>query len=209
MNRKAHTTTIERTILTLPPPNLEGMATLEAALLRRRSVREYDNRPIAARDVAQILWAAQGITCVEKGHRTAPSAGALYPLEVYAVVGHVSSLQPGIYHYVPRGHALAMVRPGDLRRELAATAVDHAWIGRPPLIVVITAVFERTTSEYGQRGVGFVYMDAGHTSQNIQLQATAMGMGACAVGAFDEAQVKLVLDTPANERPLLLIPVGL
>lgn len=194
----------------LPQPRLEGALSLEAALARRRSIRDFGERPLTLAEVGQLLWAAQGITAPFRGFRTAPSAGATYPLEVDVVVGEgtVTGLAAGIYRYVPDGHRLEVRVSGDLRERLAAAALGQPWVGQAPVCIAIAAVYERTTARYGERGHRYVYMEAGHAGQNVQLQAEALGLGSVTVGAFRDAQVASILGLPAEEIPLYLLPVG-
>ncbi len=140
------------TTVQLPEPRLKSKVSLEEALLKRRSIREYANLPLTLEDVSQLLWAAQGIT-TEWGGRTAPSAGALYPLEVYLAVGNVENLATGVYKYKPERHELVKVRDDDVRGELAEAALDQNWVREAAIDIVIAAVYERTTKKYGDRGV--------------------------------------------------------
>lgn len=194
-------------ILKLPQPRLKNAISLEEALLQRRSVREYANSPLTLEEVSQLLWAAQGITS-EWGGRTAPSAGALYPLEVYLAVGNVRNLSPGVYKYKPERHELVQVKPDDVRGELAEAALSQAWIKEGAIDIVIAAVYQRTTIKYGDRGVRYVHMEAGHAAQNIYLQAAALNLGMVTVGAFHDDQVKNVMGMLEDEMPLYVIPVG-
>jgi SagB-type dehydrogenase family enzyme len=191
----------------LPTPRARGALSLEEALRARRSVRDYADEPLSLADVAQILWAAQGITD-PRGYRTAPSAGATFPLELYLVVGEVSGLGPGLYRYLPAEHALGPGRSGDLREDLAAASLGQAWVRRAPACLVFTAAFERTTARYGHRGRQYVYMEAGHAAQNVYLQAAALGLGAVAVGAFEDRDVHALLNLPADQELLYLMPLG-
>lgn len=193
--------------ISLPEPRLKSEVSLEETLLKRRSVREYGNIPLTLEEVSQLLWAAQGITS-EWGGRTAPSAGALYPLEVYVAAGSVENLSVGVYKYKPERHQLVKVRDGDVRGELAEAALSQAWVKESAINIVIAAVYERTTRKYGERGVRYVHMEAGHAAQNIYLQATALNLGAVTVGAFHDDQVKEIMDMSENETPLYVIPVG-
>jgi len=145
----------------LPKPVVSSTFSLEQSLAQRRSVRKFKNQPLSLGDIAQILWAAQGITH-PSGYRTAPSAGALYPLEVYLVVGMVDKLYPGIYQYVPRHHSLILMKEGDFREQLSDGALGQRAILRAPAALVIAAVYERTTGKYRKRGIQYVHMDAGH-----------------------------------------------
>ena len=191
----------------LPEPKLKSEISVEEAFLKRRSVREYDNVPLTLVEVAQLLWAAQGITS-EWGGRTAPSAGALYPLEIYVSVGNVEGLGIGVYKYKPEGHELVKVGDKDVRLELSKAALGQAWVREAAIDIVIAAVYERTTKKYGDRGVRYVHLEAGHAAQNICLQATALNLGIVTVGAFDDDQLKDILSMLDNESPLYLIPVG-
>ena len=191
----------------LPEPRLRGNVSIEEALFKRRSVRGYKNEPLTLAEVSQLLWAAQGVTD-DYGFRTAPSAGALYPLEVYLVAGNVSGLSSAVYKYVPGGHSLTRVLDGDLRNELAKVALNQTFIADAPASFVITAVYKRTTGKYGERGIRYVDMEAGHASENLLLQGVALGIGTVTVGAFDDGQVIKLLKLPGDEAPLYIIAAG-
>lgn len=193
--------------ISLPEPQYESGVSVEEALLNRRSVREYTGEPLTVQEVSQLVWAAQGITD-PRGLRTAPSAGALYPLELYVVVGDVEDLAVGVYKYRPQEHELEKVLEGDLRAELAEVALGQASVETAAIDIVVTAVYERTTVKYGDRGIRYVYLEAGHPAQNLCLQATAMDLVIVTVGAFTDDQVKEVLNLPENEHPLYIIPIG-
>jgi len=191
----------------LPEPSFKGNISVEEALKERRSVRVYAEVPLALTDLGQVLWAAQGVTD-ERGHRTAPSAGPLYPLEVYVVAGDVAGLEPGVYHYRPGEHLLIQTAGGDLRAALQAAAVDQAPVGSAPATVVIAAVPDRTTGDFGDRGMRYVFMEAGHAAENVFLQAQAINLGTVTIGSFDDGEVREVLGLPENTTPLYLMPVG-
>lgn len=191
----------------LPAPSWVGTLSLEEALSQRRSVREYAKDPLSLKDVSQLLWAAQGVTGMT-GLRTAPSAGALYPLEVLLVAGDVDGLIPGVYHYVPGPHEVRMIRQGDVRNEIAIAGLNQSALREAPATIVIAGVFSRTTSKYGERGIQYVWMEAGHASQNVYLQAEALGLGTVAIGAFSDDQVRQILLLDTFEEPLYLMPVG-
>jgi SagB-type dehydrogenase family enzyme len=194
-------------VIVLPKPRAESDVPVERALLRRRSVREFRESPLALDEVSQLVWAAQGITGPES-LRTAPSAGALYPLEVYLVAGSVTGLKPGVYRYEPAGHRLASVAQGDRRAELARAALGQQWVRRAPATIVFAAVEARTTWKYGRRGIGYIYIEVGHAAQNVFLQGVALGLGAAVVGAFEEGDAAELLKLPKEARPLYLMPVG-
>jgi SagB-type dehydrogenase family enzyme len=191
----------------LPPASTRGESSLETALDRRESVRSFAEEPLPLKQVAQLLWAAQGVTHAER-YRTAPSAGALYPLEVYLVAGEVEGLPAGTYRYVPASHDLVHVAKGDRRAALAEAALGQTWVGEAPAVLVIAAVFERTRSKYGERAARYVPIEAGAAGQNVLLQATDLGLGSVMVGAFRDEKVSGVVGLREREKPLLLIPVG-
>ena len=191
----------------LPEPRTTGEISIEEAMLHRRSVRRYTKEVITLNDLSQLLWAAQGITS-EEGFRTAPSAGALYPLEVYVVAGNVDGLAGGVYRYQAEGHTLQKVRDGDLRENLSECALNQTQVTDAAADIVFAAVFNRTTAKYGERGVGYVYIEAGHAAQNVYLQAEASGLGVCAVGAFYEPEVSELLALPEDESPIYILTVG-
>lgn len=196
---------ISPAIIALPAPRMKGPLSLEETLLKRRSVRSFKNEAASIDDLSQLLWAAQGITSAE-GPRTAPSAGALYPIEIYAVVSLVTGIEPGIYSYSPRDHALTMHRKGDYRSALSGAALGQNSITEAAFNIVITGVFARTTTKYRERGMQYVWMEAGHAAQNIQLQCEAMELGTACVGAFHDDRVKDILFV--KEDPLYIMPVG-
>jgi SagB-type dehydrogenase family enzyme len=191
----------------LPPPQLEGGKSLTEALRERRSVRSYAAAELSLAEVAQLLWAAQGITSAD-ARRTAPSAGALYPLELYLVAGAVSGFPPGVYHYEAAQHRLVLVASGDPREATAAAAYGQEWIAEAAAAVVIAAVPERTTRKYGGRGIRYVHMEVGHAGQNLLLQAAALGLASVVVGAFDDAALGAALALPQAVQPLAILPVG-
>lgn len=193
----------------LPPPRYDSDVSVEHALMVRRSVREYEDKPLTLDQVSQLAWAAQGITNKRYGFRTAPSAGATYPLEVYIIVKKdgVIGLSEGIYHYLPREHILELIKSGDYSRELMRACLDQEWVASAAINIVITAIYERTTWRYGERGkVRYVHMEAGHVGQNIYLQCVSLQLGCVVVGAFYDEEVKKIL--AVEEEPLYVIPVG-
>lgn len=191
-------------------PRTSGQVSVEEALARRRSIREYVDRPLTIAQLMQLLWAAQGVTLPQYGFRTAPSAGGTYPLEVYVITkpSGVEGLEAGVYHYESRDHRLVKRITGDFSGQLMAAALDQAWVGSAPMNFVITAVFDRTTGKYGERGVRYVWQETGHAAQNIYLQAVALGLGNVVVGAFHDAEVQRMLQLSDQEKPAYVIPVG-
>ena len=194
-------------IVALPRPSVTGSKPLEHLLAQRRSVRDYRSTTIELARIGQLLWAAQGITD-SQGFRTAPSAGALYPLELYVVAGRIEGLTEGIYHYDPRHHQLTKTRDGDLRLELAKAALSQDWMKDASAIIVFTADYERTTKKYGNRGKRYVHIEVGHAAENLFLQTEALELVTIVVGAFNDAAVARLLELPGDVEPLLLMPVG-
>lgn len=189
----------------LPEPRYESEMSVEEALKSRRSIRVYKDEPLTLTNLSQLLWVAQGITA-DWGGRTAPSAGATYPLEVYVVVGEVENLEDGLYHYNPKTHTITKKKHGDLRNELANAALGQDMLRKAPISFILTAIYGRTTGRYGERGIRYVHMEVGHVGQNIYLQAETLGLGTVVVGAFYDDRVK---DTfGIAEEPLYIIPVG-
>jgi SagB-type dehydrogenase family enzyme len=194
----------------LPQPHTIGQVSLEEAIKRRRTIRSFSSASLTLDQLSQLLWAAQGITEERGFKRAAASGGALYPMDIYAVVGRaaVEGLQPGIYHYEPEGHTISLLLEGDLREYLARASLHQMWMARAPLNLVVTAEYSRITSKYGERGVRYALMEAGHVSQNIFLQAEALGLGAGIVGAFHDDEVIQVMKILQSHEPLLIMPVG-
>lgn len=204
-------------LVRLPAPRLDGPMSVERAIQGRRSVRAFSGEALTLAELSQVLWAAYGITqprpdgpaFLRGGLRAAPSAGGLYPLEIVVVAGQVTGLPAGIYRYVSEKHALLPLRDGDRRLDLCQAALGQSWIRQTPAAIVYAAVFERTTKKYGQRGRDrYVCMDAGHSCENVYLQAQALGLGCCIAGAFDDDRVKQVLNMAAAEEPLCILAVG-
>jgi len=191
--------------INLPSPDFKGKVSVEEALKIRRSIRSYKSVPLTIKELSQILWATDGKTA-DWGGRTAPSAGATYPLEIYVVIGNVEGLKPGLYYYEIDTHSLKLIKEGDLRAELSKAALNQSSVRTAPIVIVISGIFERTTSRYGKRGERYVYMEVGHCGQNVHLQAEALGLGTVMIGAFDDERVKRVLGI--KEDVFYLCPVG-
>lgn len=191
----------------LPSPRLDSNFSVERALKQRRSVRNFSGAALTLAETGQLLWAAQGVTHSD-GLRTAPSAGALYPLEIILVAGNVTGLAPGVYAYTPAGHTLKALAAGDRRAALAQVALNQQWMQDAPAVIAFCAVETLATRKYGGKGVSYIYIEVGHAAQNVFLQAQALGLGAAVVGAFDEAPLAALLQLPREQRPLYLMPVG-
>jgi SagB-type dehydrogenase family enzyme len=195
----------------LPSPSLKGKVPVEETLARRRSVRHYGTRALTLQSLSQILWAAQGITDPDGVFRTAPSAGAVYPLELYAVVRKegVEGLPEGAYHYQPGDHSLALIKEGDLSADLEAATWGQEIVKAAAASIVMTGVRGKIAEKYGRRGAQYMYQESGHVAQNVFLQATALGIGTVVMGAFSQAGVRRVIGAGAGERPLYIQPLGI
>jgi len=196
-------------LIKLPQPALKGAVSVEEALKARRSVRRFASRPLDLPQISQLLWATDGIND-PRGLRTAPSAGATYPLEIYLVAGDggVSGLAPGVYRYRPGDHALELTLKGDLRVKVAQASLNQSWMATAPVMVVLAAEFSRCTARYGQRGVMYTHMESGLAGENLFLQAEALGLAAGIVGAFEDKLLHRSLGLPPDHVPLLVMPVG-
>jgi SagB-type dehydrogenase family enzyme len=188
-------------IINLPKPKREGSASLEKTLLTRRSVREFTTKPLTLPQLSQLLWAAQGLTHSE-GLRTTPSAGALYPLEVYVAQAE------GLFQYLPHSHQLQRFSEKDSRPAIARAALRQTFLAEAPVTFLICAVFARLAAHYGRDARRYTLLEVGHAAQNILLQATALGLGGVPIGAFYLDRIRDCLPLPADHEPLYLIPVG-
>jgi len=194
-------------MIQLPQPRYHSSLSVESTLEKRRSVRRYLDEPLTLGEISQLLWAAQGITHF-RGFRTAPSAGALYPLELYIAVGNVTDLGEGIYKYDPREHGLSKIVEGDQRAALSRAALNQGAVKNAPAVIVFCAVYRRVTVKYGQRGMRYVFMEVGHSAQNVCLQAVSLNLGTVTIGAFNDRQVKKITACRPDEEPLYMMPVG-
>ena len=197
---------IER--IQLPQPTYTSDTSVEQALYKRRSVRAYRDEPLTLIEISQLLWAAQGVTDATRGFRTSPSAGALYPLEVYIVISDVDGVTEGVYKYNPHQHEIARIRAGKVKNDLTNAALGQTCVAESATAVVFSAVYERTTQKYGTRGIRYVHMEAGHAAQNVYLQAVSLDLGMVAVGAFKDKEVRKILNMSAKEQPLYILPIG-
>lgn len=191
----------------LPEPRRSGPLSLEQAIQKRRSRREFRKDALSLEEIAQLLWSAQGVTDPE-GLRSVPSAGATYPLELYLLVVDVRSLSAGLYHYVARDNALVRCRNGDLLPQLLRATRGQDWIAGASAVIVIAANPSRTRVKYGERGDRYTHFEVGHAAQNVCLQCEALDLCTAHVGAFDDGAVHRFLELNEEEVPLCLLPVG-
>ena len=194
----------------LSNPSFDGPISLEKAIKGRRTVRSFSPAKMTEPQFSQLFWAAQGITEDRGYKRSAPSAGALYPMDVYAVVGKdaVDGVEEGVYHYNPTGHIVACILKQDIRKDVARASLEQMWMAHAPLIIVITSEYSRITVKYRERGIAYAIMEAGHISQNIFLQAVALKLSAGIVGAFREEKIIKCMGIPQQHIPLIIMPIG-
>ncbi len=194
----------------LPKPSFDGKISVEKAIKGRRTVRDFRERGISLNHLSQLVWAGQGITDTSGNKRAAPSGGALYPLDIYVVIGEngIEKIEAGVYRYSPREHSLLSIAKGDRRREIALASLSQMWMAHAPVIFIITAEYRRITGKYGERGIRYALMEVGHVGQNLFLQSEALGLGAGIVGAFNDSDVSSRAGLPSQHEPLLIMPVG-
>ncbi|MEJ2647741.1 MAG: SagB/ThcOx family dehydrogenase [Sedimentisphaerales bacterium] len=188
-------------VIKLPEPDRKGTMSLEQAIISRRSKRQFLGVPLSLEQIGQLLWAAQGKQQGGK-FRNIPSAGATYPLEIFAVSKN------GLFHYLPEKHAIEELSKEDVRDKIGFAAWGQKFVTDAPLTIVIAAEFSRTTGRYGERGIRYVHVEAGHAAQNIHLQAESLGLGSVSVGAFDDGAISEVLSLPENIEPVDMVTVG-
>lgn len=194
-------------IIELPGPRLDSDISLEQVINERRSVRDFRQDAISLAQLSQLLWSAQGITD-DRGYRAAPSAGALYPLEVYVLVGNVSGLSAGLFKYKPGDHVLIRLAHDDRREQIEYAASQQDWVSNNAVLFAFSSIDSRTTGKYGERGIRYVHIEVGHAAQNVMLQAQALGLGAAVVGAFHDERVGEIIGLPDDERVIYLMPIG-
>ena len=200
----------------LPSPMTDGVVSVAYALANRRSNRQYTDQALSPEHLAQILWSAYGVTKPEVtraslrgGFRTAPSAGGRYPFEVYAVVGNVTGIEPGVYRYISEEHKIVKTIDGDIRKEFCELALGQTFVLEAPVSIFYSAIFFRTTERYGERGSQrYVWIDLGHSAENIYLQAEALDLGACAIGSFYDDRMTELMQLPEEEVPMYIVTVG-
>jgi SagB-type dehydrogenase family enzyme len=190
------------TTIKLPAPKYSSETSVEKALLERRSVRSYKAEPLTIPEIAQILWAAQGITEPKKGMRTAPSARGMYLIEVYLIAGNVTSLPAGLYKYVPQGHELIKIAEGNVKDDLYKAA-GQAQIKNAPITLLIAGKSAEASSN-----PQWMYLEAGHVSQNVYLQAESLKLGAVTMNGFKAEDVKKALNLPAGQQAVYLMCIG-
>ncbi len=194
--------------ITLPAPLTSGTISVEQAIHQRRSTRSFKDEAISLAQISQILYATQGISHKERGLRTVPSAGAIYPMELYVLIGKPDGIAPGLYRYIPNTHSLELLQSGDLRRSIVGRVSRQGFVANAPASLILTVIYERITGRYGERGKMYAHMEVGHAGQNVHLQCEALGLGTVMVGAFNESELAKLMQLPEGEIPLYIMPVG-
>ena len=193
-------------MIKLPAPKLDGAVSLESAINQRRSVRDFTRDALSLEHLSQLLWVGQGLTDKAEGLRAAPSAGALYPMELRILVQRVEGLESGLYVYKHQTHELEAQHVSDVGYSLGDAAYGQDWMEEAPLVIFITATPSRTSRKYGERTTRYLFLEAGHIGQNILLQAVALGLGGTPVGAYDDDLLAKFLGT--KQKPLYILPIG-
>jgi len=193
----------------LPSFELAQATSLDQTLKQRKSVRDFQARPISKDQLSYLLWASTGIQRIEDGYefRTAPSAGALYPIETYVVANNVRKLEAGVYHYSIKAHQLEQLKQGEFRQQIARAALGQGMLAMAAAVFIWSAIFERCKWKYGQRAYRYIYLDAGHIAENLALAAVSLNLGSCEVGALYDDQVNAILDIDGTEESVLCMAV--
>jgi len=182
---------------------------LDSALKQRKSIRDFQVKPISKGQLSYLLWASTGIERIEQGRefRTAPSAGALYPIETYVIANDVRKLEAGLYHYSVKAHELELIMQGDFRRPITAAALGQGMCAAAAAVFVWSAVFERCKWKYGQRAYRYIYLDAGHIAENLALAAVSLNLGTCEIGALFDDEVNAIVGIDGAEESVVLMAV--
>jgi SagB-type dehydrogenase family enzyme len=198
-------------VVDLPPPELDGGLPASTAIAERRSTRDYAATPMTPAELSRLLFLTSGITADKYGNarRTAPSSGALYPIEVYAVVHNVEGVERGVYHYAYREHALELVRAGDYRQHVVEHGISQEFLGDCGVVLYLTMIMQRMRPKYQDRSYRYGLLEAGHLGENAYLAATSMGLGACGVGAFmDDAMNQMLGIDGVEEAAVYMLAAG-
>lgn len=182
---------------------------LDEVLKGRKSIRKFSKEPISKDELSYLLWASTGIQRIEGGYefRTAPSAGALYPIETYLIANRVKDLEKGIYHYYIKEHLLEELKIGDFSEDIALAALGQRMCLESALVFVWTAIFYRSKWKYKERAYRYVYLDCGHIAENLALASTGLGLGSCQIGALYDDKVNMILDVDGTKESVIYMSV--
>jgi len=193
----------------LNKPNISTKIVLEEILMKRKSIRDFSKKPISIQDLSYLLWASTGIQRKEYGYefRTAPSAGALYPIETYLVINNVENVPQGVYHYLIKEHALEELRLGDFRVNIAKAALDQYMCSTAAVVFIWTAIFNRSKCKYGERAYRYIYLDAGHIAQNLALASTSLDLGCCPIAALYDDEVNRIISVDGVKESVIYMSI--
>jgi SagB-type dehydrogenase family enzyme len=186
--------------------------TLNNAIQNRRSIRNFSEKPLSIKQFSYLIWASTGIQRNERGfeYRTAPSAGALYPIETYIIINNVEKIKQGVYHYNIKQHYLEEIKKGDFRSAITKAALDQPMCYYSAAVFIWTAIFNRSKCKYGQRAYRYIYLDAGHIAENLALSATSINLGTCQIAALYDDEVNQIIDIDGiTESTIYLSVVGI
>jgi SagB-type dehydrogenase family enzyme len=193
----------------LPAPELMGKMTFQEVLKKRKSIRSFSTKPLNLKQLSYVLWASTGIQRKQGNYefRTAPSAGALYPIETYLVVNNVEDLEKGVYHYSIKNHLLQQLRLGDFSKDVTLAALEQSMCMQAAVVFIWTAIFFRSKWKYKQRAYRYVYLDAGHIAQNLALSSTSIGLGSCQIGALFDDELNRIINVDGQEESAIYMSV--
>lgn len=199
-----------KTILPKPfPENINNRLNINEIFKKRHSVRVFQEKSIGLDQISYLLWASTGIQRIvgNFGFRTAPSAGALYPIETYLQINNCQQLNRGIYHYNIQDHVLEQIKEGDYSALFAKAALDQKMVSLAPILFVWTSIFQRSKWKYQQRTYRYIYLDAGHIAAHLSLAAVELGLGSCQIAAFYDNEINNLLDIDGKEESVLYLSV--
>lgn len=193
----------------LPKPQTDSSKTLDEVLSKRKSIRSFQQKPLSTSHLSYLLWASTGVQRKEHGYefRTAPSAGALYPIETYLVINNVESIKQGVYHYNIKHHYLEELRTGDFRSEITTAALNQHMCSTASVVFIWTALFNRSKCKYGQRSYRYIYLDAGHIAENLALAATNLNLGSCHIAALFDEDINNIIEVDGTKESTIYLTV--
>lgn len=169
-------------------------------------MRQFPNS-LSLEDLAFLLWAMQGVTAQAGPYllRTAPSAGALSPIETYIAVDCVDGLDAGLFHFDVRNFQLEQLVDQSVSALVARGALDQGFVSKAAVTFIWSAVFRRNMVKYGHRGLRYIFLDCGHICQNLLLAAEGLGLKSCPVAAFYDEELNNLLDLDGVEESVVYL----
>jgi SagB-type dehydrogenase family enzyme len=204
MGYQIHTKEVSSMIIELPSPSTKGKVSVEEAISKRRSIRNFKENDLSLNEISQILWSAQGITKKTSylNLRAAPSAGAIYPITVFLIK------KDGVFEYLVEKHSIKLISQKDIREKIAEASFNQNFISKAPISLILCANYSKITQKYGKRGIRYADIEVGHIAENIHLQAVSLELGSVPVGAFDDEKISEILSLPKDLKPVYIIPIG-